>query len=471
MGGVIDKLRMRAPRRHLGFAGVVIRTICREASIIVSIATHVIIRRTLRFAVVALSPTLVLIAGCGDEESDATVTLRVANWGSPAVVSDFLQLERQLIREFESAHPGVRVRVEQVPGWGQYAPKVLMMHASDSIPDVLHLDASSGAVFIDNGVVQDVMPFAERDTAFKLDDYFEEVLTLLRRGERLYGVPLDFTPMMMFYNRTLFDQARVPYPKPGWTWDDFLKKARRLTVQPPGAKSPTQFGMFFENVMPFWILWLWTGGGDVLDPTGTRASGQLDGPESIAAMQFLIDLMFKHHVAPTPRETKAAGVDLFRTGRAAMDIKGHWMMIDYRAEGIDFGVAPLPVKEGVPRKTVVYASGLAISTKARHPDLAWEYIKFITSRDIQVRRVSSGLAISGNKRAAETFAGYAVEDAFLAEVPYARPPWGASVEAYPFIEELGREMMEDLLHGEGRSPLQEEMRRTAKLIDAALAAE
>ena len=248
--------------------------------------------------------------GCGEQAEQPEIILRVSNWGGAQVESDFMRLERQFTREFEAQHPGVSVRVEQIPGYGQYAPKLLMMHVTGSVPDVIHLDASSAAVFIDNGVVGDLTPYIEKDQAagkFSLDDYFENVVNIDRRGDELYAIPLDFTPMVVYYNKRLFDAANVPYPQPGWTWDDFLDKAQKLTIFPEGARSPTQYGFFFENWMPFWVLWFWTNGADVLSPDGTRAGGYLDSPKSIEAMQFLVDLMTKHRVTPQLKESSAAG--------------------------------------------------------------------------------------------------------------------------------------------------------------------
>ncbi len=406
--------------------------------------------------------------GCAGDETPDQVTLRVANWGSPAVESSFMALERQFLREFEQLHPGVRVQVEQIPGFGQYAPKLLMMHVSGSVPDVISLDASSGAAFMDNGVLRDLKPYIERDASFRLDDYFGNLVKIFRRGDKLYSIPLDFTPMMMYYNRKLFDAAGLPYPRPGWTWEDFRRTAGALTIRDPNpVRPPRQYGFNFINVMPFWVLWLWTNGADVLSPDGRKAGGHFDGPGSVEAVQFLTDLMLKDHVAPTLEESKAAGVDLFRSGQAAMDLKGHWMMIDYRADGIDFGVVDLPTNTGSPT-TVVYLTGLSITSRARHPDLAWEYVKFMTGREVQIRRVASGLAISGNRHAAAHYAGNPVEDAFIAAVEYARPPWGATVERYPFIEGLGEEMLEDLLYSKGSLGVAAQLRRTAALIDAAL---
>lgn len=408
---------------------------------------------------------LVLVIGCGDSPANPPTVLRVANWGSPAVVSDFLVLERRLKEEFEAAHPGVRVQIEQVPGEGQFAPKVLMMHVTGSVPDVIQLDASSGAVFIDNGVVQDLAPLIAGDASFRLSDYFEAVTDTFRRGDSVYGVPLDFTPMVIYYNKRLFDEAGVAYPHDGWTWDEFVDACRRLTVFPTGARSPTRYGVNFENWMPLWIPWVWSGGGDVLSPDGRSASGYWDGARTVAAVQFMVDLIEKERIAPSPAERAAAGVDLFRAGRAAMDLKGHWMWLDYRADGLDVGVVTPPTNGAAPT-TVVYASGLAVMSKSKQQALAWEYVKFMTSAQVQVRRVASGLAISGNKQAAAHFAGNAVEDSFLAAVKYARPPWGARVERYPYIEDLGRETLADILsgHADVRTALQ----RSAVLFDAAL---
>jgi multiple sugar transport system substrate-binding protein len=220
--------------------------------------------------------------------------------------------------------------------------------------------------------------------------------------------------------------------------------------------------------MPFWVVWLWNNAGDVLSPDGRQATGFFDASRSVEAMQFLVDLMLEHRVVPTLEESKAAGVDLFLDGRAAMDVKGHWMMIDYRAHGLDFGVVDLPGNTGKPT-TAMYVTGLSIMSKARHPDLAWAYIRFMTSREVQVRRVASGLAISGNQRAAAHYAGTPIEDAFIAAVEHARPSWGAAVEGYPFIEGLGEEMLENIIGAKGSLDIAAQMHKTARLMDASLA--
>ena len=146
--------------------------------------------RGARAATAVVVACVVLVGGCGEDTGQPEVVLRVANWGGAQVESDFVRLERTFEREFEEAHPGVDVRIEQIPGHGQYAPKLLMMHVAGSMPDVIQFDASSGAVFIDNGVLRDLVPFIKADQSFDLDNYFETVTATARRGDAIYTIPL-----------------------------------------------------------------------------------------------------------------------------------------------------------------------------------------------------------------------------------------------------------------------------------------
>jgi len=405
---------------------------------------------------------LACVGACVDETNETTV-LRVANWAGPAVDPSFVRLEREIRQGFERQHPGVRVQMEHIPGAGQYEPKLLMMFVSGHAPDVIHLDASSAAVFVNHNVLLDLALRIAGDADFDRGAYFENVFDVARRGNRIYAIPLDFTPMVMVYNKRLFDQAGVRYPRDGWTWQSFLETCKQLTKVDLGARKPVRYGFNFLNWMPGWVPWLWLNGGDVLSPDGRHAVGYFDAPESIEAVQFLVDLIVKHRVAPNLTESAAAGVDLFRAGRAAIHLTGHWSLIEYRADGMDIGIIGLPTNTGE-RVTVMYESGLAITCMSPHADLAWEYIKYMTSEKVQAQRVSTGLAISAYRAVARGYAQNPVERAFLREVRFARPPWGARVERYPFCEDLGREMIDDILHG--GVPVAQAVRHTAALIEA-----
>lgn len=394
-------------------------------------------------------------------ETPTTTVLRIANWSGPANDPRFLALERAHREQFEQAHPGVRVELEQIPGVGQFESKALLMIASGNAPDVVQLDCSSAAVFIDNGALLDLGPLMQRDPSFHETDYFESVAALTRRGPSQYAVPLDFTPMVLVYNRRLFREAGVPEPREGWKLREFRAAAEKLArVRADGTR---QFGLNFVNWTPFWVMWLWNHGGGLVAVDGGDVI--VDHAESIAGLEFLAGLA-RDRLMPTPIEASAAGIDLFRGGRAAMHVTGHWELIEYRQDQLDIGVVGLP--SDLPRRrTVVYASSMAVTAASRHASLAWEFVKFQTSAEVQRVRVATGVAISANKTAAAHYANDPLEQAFLREAEFAAPPTGARVERYGVCEELAREMMEDILAG-AATPA-EAARRAARLMRAELA--
>ncbi|MFY9234458.1 MAG: extracellular solute-binding protein, partial [Fimbriimonadaceae bacterium] len=214
----------------------------------------------MRFA--ALLIVILLQPGCqylpGDEPGK--IIIRLATWGGAEDTdSDFNQTIRGLWREFERENPGVVIREEKIPGSKEYVSKMLLSFVAGTEPDIMSLDASSAAIFIENGVLKDLRPLIDKDPEFKLDDYYENAVKIASRGEKVYAIPGDFTPMVVYYNRKLFDEAGVPYPRDNWTYDDFIEKAKKLTIP-----EKQQWGFKFDNWMPGWIVWLWNTGGDVL---------------------------------------------------------------------------------------------------------------------------------------------------------------------------------------------------------------
>ncbi len=413
---------------------------------------------------------LLLACACVPEGNDGGKVLRVSNWGGAGEEDELAKTVQRLNGEFEKANPGVELRIEGIPG--EYVQKMLLNHVAGTMPDVMDLDASSAAVFINNGILRDLRPFIEKDPDFKLSDYYPNVVDIGRRGEAIYAIPGDFTPMVVYYNKRLFDKAGVPYPKPGWTFDDFLQTARRLTVPAPRA-ADRQYGFVFTNWMPGWIMWLWNGGGDVLSPDGTKATGYLDSPQNVRTVEFLRDLINKHKVAPSLSESASQGVDPFATGQAAMNVVGHWAMPSLKAAGKDakgepkvdwtqLGVVEMPRLPGAPRShTVMYAKGLAIPVGAKNPELAWKYIKMWTGHEFQrAYKRHRHQRAQGRERGAGDGGDRA---AVRRDRPSARPPYGSRIEGYEMVEKMGKNALDLVLNN--NVPPAEALKQAADRID------
>lgn len=407
------------------------------------------------FVLLALA---LLVGGCSSIVPNKKV-IRFSNWGGASDGGEYAETFRGVIAEFERQNPGVEVQMEGIPGSQDYVRKTLLSYSAGAEPDVLTLDASSAAVFINNGVLQDLTPQFSQDSEFKIDDFYPNVVDIARREDKLYAIPLDFNPMVMMCNRKLFRDAGVEMPPDNWTTAQFLETAKKLT-------KGNVYGFKFTNWMPGWIMWMWNRGGDVLNPEGTQAKGTLDSPQNEATIQFLADLTQKHKVAPSLSEAAAAGVDSFLNGTAAMEVIGHWGIVGYKAakeiKMEDIWVMPLPSDTGQ-SQTVVYEAGLGIGKHCKQPELAWKFIKYMTSYDVQVKLTKTGNAICARRDVSADKANDELEKRFLKIIPTGRVPWGAKVEGYDYVENEGQKMLDNILKA-GQTP-KEALRQMAENVD------
>lgn len=422
--------------------------------------------RRIPLTLIALTLAAALLtANCGVVDDGDRKVVRISTWGGAGDDGEYDKMVEQAYRDFEKENPGIDVRVEGIPG--EYVHKMLLNFVAGTQPDVMIVDASSAAVFVDNGLLSDLSSYIKNDPEFDLNDYYPNVVQICQRGDKVYAVPGDFTPMVLYYNKDLFDAAGVAYPDASWDFGRFLEVAQKLTI--PGK----QHGFSFANWMPGWIMWLWNNGGDVLSPDGKRSAGVFDSDANVETIGFLRDLIKKYKVAPSLSEAASMGVDLFANGDAAMTISGHWALVGYKNAPKDsqgkpkinwerLGVVALP--HNTPQShTVMYEAGFAIPKGCKNPDLAWKLVKMWTSREMQSKYNASGIAVCARKDVSQERAKEDLEAQFLPIIPTARPPWGSKVEGYEVVERIGKNMMDSVLNTD--IDIRTALRRAAERID------
>lgn len=412
-----------------------------------------------------------MLASCASSRAEAPrVTLRVLNW-APELE---LLLEQRIAARFEAAHPGVDVVVESVVN--NFGEKLVTSIASGAPPDVFLLDSPDIPTFVDRGLVLDLAPYASR-VGFLDSAVFPQTLEAFRRGPRLYAFPKDFSPMVVYTNAQVFRRFSVPLPRGDWTEQEFLAAARALTRDTDGDGQTDVYAINYPRQLYEWIPWVWSAGGDILSPDGSRTSGHLDSPATVATFAFLTSFVTTEDLSPPVqylREGDASRSGRFGSGRQAMLLSGHWALpglAKYAERGmLELGVAPIPHRAGVEPANVVYVSGWAVPLTARHRRLAVELAAFLSGEEAQRERARTRLGVPTLRRVAEEFAARdpsGIERAFLAQVPRARPSWGARVMDFHEIEEMSFDVMDrHLLRGEG---LQAAATDVARRIDEARA--
>ncbi|MEM4847742.1 MAG: sugar ABC transporter substrate-binding protein [Thermosphaera sp.] len=325
----------------------------------------------------ALAPSLLLAQTA--EEAAAEVgpaTIRVGTWESGGTVP----LWHQLIDEFHELYPNIRVEFEPTPDG--YGTKLLVQMATGDAPDVFQVGDGDVRMFVERGGTTNLAPYLHGETGLPGLDPGLFYDTLYETGV-VDGEPhfltKDYSPLVVYYNRDLFDAAGVPYPEDGWTWDDFREKALQLTLDTNNDGRIDQWGVqlpgrWIRAIEPF----IFANGGDLMSEDGTQIEGYLNSPETVEAVQFYVDLYLQDQVSPSLAEMETAfqGVDLFQNGMVAMNWTGRWPLAGYRDNpNLNFGVVGLPQKET--RANAICWAGFGLYSQSQNKDAAWLFLRHI----------------------------------------------------------------------------------------------
>jgi multiple sugar transport system substrate-binding protein len=278
-----------------------------------------------------------------------------------------------VIKEFEQANPGIKVNLLITP-WADYWTKLQTALPTGTGPDVFWLNHPNAVSYLPTGLVKDLEPWAGDIHFENFARNFYEPYTY--QGKR-YAVPFMWDDIVLFYNKAAFDKAGVAYPTAAWTWDDYLAAAQKLTIR--NGNQVAQYGTisnasFQSGVGPF----IYQNGGVIFNADRTKIT--LNTPEIREAVQFNMDLIYRHRVAPTIEEVAEATADaMFQSGIVAM-MPGLSIRIGFFGDvlGKDLNVAPLPRRKA--QGTVFHNIAYAVSNKTANSEEVRKFIAFLSSR-------------------------------------------------------------------------------------------
>jgi multiple sugar transport system substrate-binding protein len=314
-------------------------------------------------------------------------TIRVGTWES----GDALDIWNGLIKNFNAMYPDVKISFEPVPD--NYGTKLLTQIAANDAPDVFQVGDGDVRMFVERGGAADLTPYVQGKGSLPGVDTSVYYPALFQTGVvdgKSSFFTKDYSPLAIYYNKDLFDKASVPYPKDGWTWEDFQATAIKLTS---GSGANAQYGVALPGNWTRAVqTFVYQNGGEMSSPDGTKTSGYLDSPATVEAIQYYVDLYNKYKVSPSPADidTTFKGVDLFQTGKAAMTLTGIWPEAGYAKDPkLHFGVVGLPQHKV--RANQVCWAGLGLYKGSKNPDQAWLFLRYIGGQPGQTGFAANGL--------------------------------------------------------------------------------
>lgn len=311
----------------------------------------------LRMVFVAIVTTLCMAC---DRRDSGVVTLKVWGFGREGEVL------RELLPEFERQHPGIRVRVQQIP-WTAAHEKLLTAFVGDATPDVAQIGNTWIAEFVALGAL---MPLAA-DSA----DYFPGIWNTNVLGGQLYGIPWYVDTRVLFYRSDLIPQ----FPTRWADWRQTMEQVRgehsAILLALNEWAGPIVLGM--GTHAPF------------LTPDGLHAD--FNEPRFRRAFAFYVGL-FRSGLAPALTNAQITNrYQSFANGDFDMLLSGPWDIGEFSRRlppSLDgkWMTAPMPSPDPPsPGLSLAGGSSLSIFRHSPHQAAARALIAYLSEPAVQVR--------------------------------------------------------------------------------------
>ncbi|MBP3486942.1 MAG: extracellular solute-binding protein [Roseburia sp.] len=279
-----------------------------------------------------------MLCGCGSTDSggsqaeDGTTTITIWHDKEDAIIA---VLEERL----KVLAPEINIVFEKKSD----LTEALKMVGNDpkAAPDMYFFAHDKIGVYAEMDIlapITDIIPKEE------LDQYMDSTIAAATYKDEIYQLPIYYETLLFMYNRLYMDDSEVP------------ETTEELYAYMEENTKGGHYGFVEQHSTPYYAAgWINGFGGYILNEDGVPG---LDDAKTIAAVEY-----HKKFVALMPGETEYATVNtLFSEGMAHSTIAGPWMIPTVRAQGMDVGVAPMPVidETGTPIAPYMGVQGIQV---------------------------------------------------------------------------------------------------------------
>lgn len=303
---------------------------------------------------------------------------------------------RKMADEFESKNSGIKIDL-QVVGWADYWTMLEAAGTGGSLPDTFWMHSNEIYKYASNNMLMDLTDKINKSTEVKLSNYPEGLVKIYNQNNKQYAIPKDYDTIGLWYNKTMFDKAGISYPDETWTWDKLYEAAKKLTTS-----DGKQYGFLapLHNQEGYYNF-VYQNGGTII--TDKKESGY-DDPKTIEAMKYYVKFV-NDGLSPKIFDD-AARAQAMQNGLCAMGLFGSWNLSGFAANDYmakNFNVAVLPSANDGKRASIFNGLGNAISANTKHPEEAWKWIQYLSSKEGQTKQAELGVAISAYNGTADAW--------------------------------------------------------------------
>ena len=309
----------------------------------------------------------------GTETTEEAVEITYANFNASGGNEETLQ---KMYEAFHEEYPNITVNIETI-GYDDYFTQMQTRVAGGTAPDCYELNIENFAAYANKGVLAEL-------TGIDTSGYNATALNAFSVNGKQYGVPGNFSNVVLIYNKDLFDQAGVAYPTDDWTWDDAMEACEKISALGDdiyGIYQPITFNEFFKVAAQY--------GGGVLNADKTEFT--INSEENLKAATMMISKVTDTNVQPTEAQMGGMGDwDLFESGRLGMIPTGIWAFNTF-ADACDFNWDICVEPGGTQKATHFFSNALVVNADSDKKEAAATWINWLASSDTSAQmRIDAG---------------------------------------------------------------------------------
>lgn len=307
------------------------------------------------------------------QEEVVTIEYWQYYYESKAVLMD------ELIAQFEQENPDIKV-VHQTFPYDSYEAKIAAAIAAGEAPDIINLFYGWVPKYVKSGVLQPLPEGSFSPEIIERD--FAPMVQINKFDGKYYTIPIAVRTLGLFYNKDIL--AENGFDAPPATLDEMLKIAVACTQRDANGVL-TREGMTFQpdgQLHGFFrpVLLKLFGVPAISDDHRTILWNSSE--EGYKAFEWLCALATEHKVGENNFMTNDATA--FMNGAAAMSIDGSYRLGSLaKAEGLNYGVAPMPENNGNRSSFgTFWTNGILSGTTGKKLEAAEKFLAYITSEPV-----------------------------------------------------------------------------------------
>ena len=343
----------------------------------------------------------------GSSESDAgagagvaAATTEIIHWGRNPTEEEVVW--KPIAALSKEMFPEIDIVLQSPPE--DMVQKLLIAFAGGTAPDTAVGGLSSCGGWIGINMISPIQSFvdADADVPGWLPEYVPAALEGYSQQGQLYGVPTVNEGIMLWYHKDAILEAGLTPPSEieddpeAWNWNTVVEYA--LAINQGEGFRRDRFGVIatsnkgINGWSESWGNLVYANGGRFLDDT--REEVIFDSPETIEALQWVVDLTHLHDVQPNSGEMGSASIldrAMFQNGQLGMVVQGEFFRRYLWGSGkpsepipFAYDIALMPFSPSTNERTNIYhGNGTFMTTQADAPEEAWKFLKVVFTQEAQ----------------------------------------------------------------------------------------